>query len=76
MFLRWAMTDDAPAYGGWGNGAPMRVSAVGWLATADDVRSIARQQAAVSHDHADAISALVPGGSIFPRWARSSLLWR
>ena len=25
MFLDWALTDDAPAYGSWGNGAPMRM---------------------------------------------------
>jgi ADP-ribosyl-[dinitrogen reductase] hydrolase len=32
MFLDWALADTAPAYGSWGNGAPMRVAAVGWLA--------------------------------------------
>jgi hypothetical protein len=28
MFLDWALSlsDDAPAYGSWGNGAPMRVA--------------------------------------------------
>ena len=56
MFLRWAMIDGAPAYGSWGNGAPMRVAAVGWLASdEEDVRRLAAKQAAVSHDHADAI---------------------
>ena len=56
MFLRWAMTDGAPAYGSWGNGAPMRVSAVGWLATDEnETRRLAASQAAVSHDHAEAI---------------------
>ena len=29
MFRRWLAADGAPAYGSWGNGAPMRVSAVG-----------------------------------------------
>jgi ADP-ribosyl-[dinitrogen reductase] hydrolase len=58
MFIRWALTDDAPAYGSWGNGAPMRVAAVGWWA-ADDAEAIdlASVQAAVSHDHPAAIAA-------------------
>ena len=58
MFRRWAMRDDMPAYGSWGNGAPMRVAAVGWLADdADTVDRLAAAQAAVSHDHPDAIAA-------------------
>lgn len=56
MFIGWAMRDDAPAYGSWGNGAPMRVAAVGWLATSEaEVLDLAAAQAAVSHDHRDAI---------------------
>jgi ADP-ribosylglycohydrolase len=58
MFIDWAFSDDAPAYGSWGNGAPMRVAAVGWLAsTATEVLDLAAAQAAVSHDHPDAIAA-------------------
>lgn len=58
MFIEWAMRDGAPAYGSWGNGAPMRVAAVGWLAeTAEDADERAGAQAAVSHDHPDAIRA-------------------
>jgi ADP-ribosylglycohydrolase len=58
MFRRWIHSDDAPPYGSWGNGAPMRVAAVGWLATAiEDVDSLAEAQAAVSHNHPDAIGA-------------------
>jgi ADP-ribosylglycohydrolase len=58
MFRRWAHTDHAPAYGSWGNGAPMRVSAVGWLA-ADETEAldVAEAQAAVTHNHPDAIAA-------------------
>lgn len=58
LFLRWALADDAPAYGSWGNGAPMRVAAVGWLA--EDEKACARlaaAQAAVTHDHPQAIQA-------------------
>lgn len=56
MFLRWALT-DMPAYGSWGNGAAMRVSAVAHLA-ADETEALATaaRSAAVSHDHADAIA--------------------
>ena len=58
MFLDWALSDDAPAYGSWGNGAPMRVAAVGWLARDEiEARDLAASQAAVSHNHPDAIGA-------------------
>ena len=57
MFIGWATRDDAPAYGSWGNGAPMRVAAVGWLAQSEaEVLDLAAAQAAVSHDHPDAIA--------------------
>jgi ADP-ribosyl-[dinitrogen reductase] hydrolase len=58
MFIDWAFSDDAPAYGSWGNGAPMRVAAVGWLASTEaEALSLAAAQAAVSHDHPDAGAA-------------------
>jgi len=58
MFRKWAFADNAPAYGSWGNGAPMRVASVGWLAeNAERVDALAQEQAAVSHDHPDAIAA-------------------
>jgi ADP-ribosylglycohydrolase len=58
MFRRWALTDGAPAYGSWGNGAPMRTAAVGWLAAdAAEARREAAAQAAVSHDHPAAVAA-------------------
>jgi len=58
LFKGWAMRDAAPAYGSWGNGAPMRVAPVGWLGTREDeVLDLAAAQAAVSHDHPDAIAA-------------------
>jgi ADP-ribosylglycohydrolase len=57
MFLRWAFADDAPAYGSWGNGAPMRVAAVGWLARdAAEALGLAAAQAAVTHNHPDAVA--------------------
>lgn len=58
MFLQWTLADDVPAYGSWGNGAAMRVAAVGWLARdEDEARHWARAQAEVSHDHPDAVTA-------------------
>ena len=58
MFLRWAMSDHAPPYGSWGNGAPMRVAAVGWLVRDESQAGRhAEAQSAVSHDHPDAIAS-------------------
>jgi ADP-ribosylglycohydrolase len=57
MFARWAHTQGMAAYGSWGNGAAMRVSAVAWLA-ADETAALATaaRTAAVSHDHPDAVA--------------------
>jgi ADP-ribosyl-[dinitrogen reductase] hydrolase len=68
MFIDWVLSDDAPAYGSWGNGAPMRVAAVGWLASTEtEVLDLAAVQAAVSHGHPDAIAAAQAVAlSIFP----------
>ena len=58
LFRKWLQSDDAPPYGSWGNGAPMRVASVGWFAKAlDEVDLLAERQSAVSHDHPDAIAA-------------------
>ena len=57
LFLRWALVDEMPAYGSWGNGAAMRVSPVGYAATdADAAVDLAARTATVSHDHATAIA--------------------
>ena len=64
MFERWALADDARAYGSWGNGAPMRTAAVGWLATSEvEARGEAVAQAAVTHDHSAAVAAALPATS-------------
>jgi ADP-ribosylglycohydrolase len=58
MFLDWALANTAPAYGSWGNGAPMRVAAVGWLARDEaEALELAAEQASVSHNHPDAMAA-------------------
>jgi ADP-ribosylglycohydrolase len=57
MFLRWALTPGMGPYGSWGNGAAMRVAAIGHLATdAAQLLELAAASAAVSHDHPDAIA--------------------
>lgn len=57
MFLDWALSDSAPPYGSWGNGAPMRVAAVGRLAKSEaELLALADAQAAVSHNHPDAMA--------------------
>lgn len=67
MFRRWVRSDDEPAYGSWGNGAPMRTSPVGWMAgSLEEVDALAEAQAAVSHSHPDAVeSAKVISRAIF-----------
>lgn len=58
MFRQWALNAGAGAYGSWGNGAPMRVAAVGWLAADEaQVLELAKAQAMVTHNHPDAIAA-------------------
>lgn len=58
MFIDWAMSPGAPAYGSWGNGAPMRTVAAGWIAKdVDDVDKLAARQAIVSHNHPHAVRA-------------------
>ena len=57
-FHKWVMAENAPPYGSWANGAPMRVSAIGWLLDSEeDVLESAYRQASVSHDHSEAIEA-------------------
>jgi ADP-ribosylglycohydrolase len=57
LFVRWAHESDMPAYGSWGNGAAMRVSAIAHLA-ADEAEALttAARTAELSHDHPDAIA--------------------
>lgn len=58
LFLDWALSDDAPAYGSWGNGAPMRSAPVGWVARdTAEANDLAEASARVSHDHPDAVLA-------------------
>lgn len=58
MFRRWMRDETMGPYGSWGNGAPMRTAAVGWLLDDEDaVRETAETMAAITHNHPDAIGA-------------------
>ncbi len=67
MFNQWLKNANMPAYNSWGNGAPMRVSPVGYVATSlDEVFELAKQSAEVSHSHPSAIKgAQIVAGFIF-----------
>lgn len=57
IFLYWALADNAPAYGSWGNGSAMRVAPVAWAAeTEAAVLELAARSAVVTHDHPDAVA--------------------
>ena len=57
MFYRWASTPNMEAYNSWGNGSAMRVSAVPYFAADEaELFDLAEQQAAVTHNHHDAIA--------------------
>ena len=58
MFRKWALSGRSAGYGSWGNGAPMRVASVGWLATDEaEADRLAASQAEISHNHPDAVAA-------------------
>ena len=51
-FSRWIYEDNPEPYGSYGNGAPMRVSSIGWLFdTEKETARQARNSAAVTHNH-------------------------
>lgn len=56
MFERWLQGDTRNPFNSWGNGAAMRVSAVGWLfSDYHTVKHEAKQSAICSHLHKEAI---------------------
>lgn len=55
-FVKWLFDPERPANPSCGNGAAMRVAAIGWLFDDyDSVRKAAREQALVSHNHPEAV---------------------
>lgn len=55
-FARWLGSDENEPYDSWGNGAAMRVSAVGWIGNSiTEVKRLSYMVTAVSHDHIEGI---------------------
>lgn len=58
MFERWAKDESRGPYQSWGNGAAMRVSPVAhFTANEEEVLSLARESAVVTHDHPEAVDS-------------------
>jgi ADP-ribosylglycohydrolase len=78
MFVRWAHEPGMPAYGSWGNGAAMRVSAIAPLAAEEaEALATAARTAELSHDHPDAVAgaqATVLAAWLARRGAASALI--
>ncbi len=56
QFQAWIIVDDAPAYGSFGNGSAMRVSAAGWLyRTLGETLHAAELTALPTHNHPEGI---------------------
>jgi|GEM_PF-1791300 len=60
-FVKWGLSEDAPAYGASDHGCVARALPVAWYKSdsAGDMARMAAAQAAVSHNHPDAIDAAV-----------------
>ncbi len=57
-FRQWLRSSDPQPYNSWGNGAPMRCSAAGWLAkTPEKAFTLGMYTAAPTHNHPDAMMA-------------------
>lgn len=59
-YLKWVNQDDAAPYNSMGNGSAMRVSPVAWYAKSiQEVASLAKKSAAVTHNHPEGIKGAV-----------------
>ena len=55
MFSQWLRTPNPQPYGSYGNGAAMRVSAIGWAFNSlEKTKQVARWSAEISHNHPEA----------------------
>lgn len=55
-FYEWAINDEDEPYGGYTNGAAMRVSPVAWAAdTLEETERLAKWSAEITHDHPEGI---------------------
>jgi ADP-ribosylglycohydrolase len=72
-FALWIADDEPKPYQSWGNGAAMRISAVGFLArTEQEATDWADYFTVVTHDHDDAIAA-ARAVSLAIYWARHQI---
>ena len=56
MFSEWLQSENPKPYKSWGNGAAMRVSAVGFACnTLEDTLKVAKRTAEVTHNHPEGI---------------------
>lgn len=56
MFYRWLFSSMRDSYNSFGNGAAMRISAVGWYANSEDeVRQMSKSLTEVTHSHPEGI---------------------
>lgn len=56
MFSQWLSSDNPKPYNSWGNGAAMRVAAVGFaFQTLDETLKVAKKSAEVTHNHPEGI---------------------
>jgi ADP-ribosylglycohydrolase len=56
MFSKWVLDDSMGSYNSWGNGAPMRVSPVGWLSgSLNEAYELAKMTADITHNHPEAV---------------------
>ena len=56
MFSQWLFSDNPKPYNSWGNGAAMRVAAVGFaFSTLEDTLKVAKKSAEVTHNHPEGI---------------------
>ena len=56
MFSQWLTSDNPKPYNSWGNGAAMRVAAVGFaFSTLEETLKVAKMSAEVTHNHPEGI---------------------
>ncbi len=56
MFSQWLRSDNPQPYNSWGNGAAMRVAAVGFaFSSLDETLQVAKRTAEVTHNHPEGI---------------------
>lgn len=56
MFSQWLCSDNPEPYNSWGNGAAMRVSAIGYaFSTLEETLKVAKKCAEVTHNHLEGI---------------------